>query len=160
MAKPLDRLYLLVLIHTVGRIGEINKLKWADIKEDYLVLRSRKARNSDLKERVIPLNKVLKEVFDHIPKKGEYVFVNDKNEGKRYVYRDKFLENLCVKAEVKRFTFHCLRHFGASLLAEKGEPLTNIQHLLGHERATTTDIYLQSLMASLSKTTNKLEEIQ
>jgi hypothetical protein len=49
-----------------------------------------------------------------------------------------------------------LRHYGASKLAQEGVPLTDIQALLGHQRATTTDIYLQSLgfasrLNSLSK---------
>jgi site-specific recombinase XerD len=38
-----------------------------------------------------------------------------------------------------------VRHYGASRLAKEGIPLTDIQALLGHSRATTTDIYLQSL---------------
>ena len=77
-----------------------------------------------------------------------------------FTYRDKFLDTLCTKAGVKRFTFHCLRHLGASILADEGESLTAIQNILGHERATTTDIYLQSISKSVVSATKKLEKIR
>ena len=54
--------------------------------------------------------------------------------------------------------YHALRHYGASKLANAGVPLTEIQELLGHERATTTDIYLQSIRNSLRDSIKKLEE--
>jgi integrase len=88
-------------------------------------------------------------------KKGRYVFINPKT-GTKYVYRKRLLKGLCEKAEIKPFTYHALRHYGASRLAHEGVPLADIQALLGHQRATTTDLYLQSLgfvsqMNSLSK---------
>jgi integrase len=158
-AKPLDRLYLLVSIHTVSRIGEINKLRWEDVHEEYLILRTRKCKNSDIKERIIPLNDTIKEIMEQVPKKGEFVFINPWTK-KGYVYRDKFLDTLCKKTGVKRFTFHCLRHLGASVMADEGEALTTIQNILGHERATTTDIYLRSLNKSVIAATKKLEGIK
>lgn len=155
-ANPKDKAYLLTIIHTLARVGEINALKWEDVKDGFLVLRTRKAKNSDIKERIVPINAVLKAWLEKLPKDGEYVFMNKRTKT-RYDYRDKFLVTLCEKAEVKKFTFHCLRHFAASYLAEQGEPLTSIQELLGHEKATTTDIYLQSLKTTL--TTKRLEVI-
>jgi hemerythrin-like domain-containing protein len=76
----------------------------------------------------------------------------------RYQYRRKFLHNLCTKAEVKPFMYHALRHYGASKLDNAGAPLTDIQEILGHQRATTTDLYLQSLKGSIQETIKKLEE--
>jgi len=49
---------------------------------------------------------------------------------------------------------------GASILADEGESLTAIQNILGHERATTTDIYLQSISKSVVSATKKLEKIR
>jgi site-specific recombinase XerD len=55
--------------------------------------------------------------------------------------------------------YHCLRHAAASEMAAKGVPLTEIQKYLGHERATTTDIYLQSLgHNSLRAAANALDD--
>lgn len=63
----------------------------------------------------------------------------------RFIYQDKFLTTLCRNVGVPRFTYHHLRHYTASALAEAGMPLTAIQAILGHEQATTTNIYLQDL---------------
>jgi len=49
---------------------------------------------------------------------------------------------------------------GASVLADEGEALTTIQNILGHERATTTDIYLRSINKSVVAATKKLEGIK
>jgi len=159
LASREQRQYLLVAAHTMGRIGSVNHLKWEDIHDDYLSLYTRKAKNSDTKEIKVPLNDVLKEVLSEIPRAGLYVFTNPRT-GKPYDYRDKFLPNLCREAGVRPFTYHSLRHYGASLLAHLGTPLTDIQKLLGHEKATTTDIYLQSLMGSTKEAVKKLEDLR
>jgi len=158
-AEPEDRLYLLVMIHTLGRMSAVNNLKWEDIREDYLTLYTRKSRHSNVKEIKIPLNRVLKEALEQIPRQGEYVFINPKT-GMPYDYRKKLLIGLCKKAKCKRFTFHALRHWGASKLDSARVPITTIQALLGHERATTTDIYLQSLRGSSQKAMRKLEDLK
>jgi integrase len=145
--------------HTLGRIGAVNNLKWEDVHEDYLSLYTRKARNSDLKEIRVPINEVLRGVFTQIPRTHEHVFINPRT-GKPYLYRSKFLRNLCRKAGVRHFSYHCLRHFGVSKLDNLGVPLTDIQQLLGHERATTTDIYLGSLRGSTKEAMKKLEGLR
>jgi integrase len=142
-------------ILTMARIREINYLKWEDVHSDYLILRTRKAKNSVVAERKIPIWEGLREVIEQIPKKGEYVFINPVT-GKPYDYRSKFLGNLCTKAKEKKFSFHALRHFGANRLADEGVPITDIQALLGHQRATTTDIYLRGIRPSLKEAVKKL----
>lgn len=53
---------------------------------------------------------------------------------------------LCTKAGVRPFTLKSLRHFVAVRLDDSGkESLTDIQKILGHENATTTDTYLKGL---------------
>ncbi len=150
-AEGLDRLYLLCIVYTMARVGEINKLKWSDIHKDYLLLRTRKARNSNIKERKIPLNKPLKEVIRKIPKVSEYVFINPYT-NKTYLYRSKLIKGICKRAGIKEFAYHVLRHYGASKLAESGVPLT----VLGHDKVSTTDLYLQTLKPSLRKVMEKI----
>ena len=159
LATPEQKKYLLAIINSLARINEINKLKWSDDFENYIVLRTRKAKNSDLTERKIPKNKTLKEVIESMPKIGEYIFCHQsgKNASEKFGYRSKMLKNLCKKAGVRIFTYHNLRHYGASRLADAGVPITDIQLLLGHQRPTTTDIYLQSIRPSLMEAMKKLE---
>jgi integrase len=152
-----QRQYLLVIINTLGRISEINNLRWEDVHEDYLILRTRKSKNSNLTIRKIPFNKTLKEIFEGRKEKREgYVF---SYRGKPIRYRSKFLKSACKQAGIKEFTYHCLRHYGASVLANAGVALTDIQVLLGHQRPTTTDIYLQSIKNSVKVAVKNLEDI-
>lgn len=151
-----DKIYLLAIIHTLARVNEINKLKWEDVHEDFLILRTRKAKNSDLTERKIPINTILKETMKELPKISEYVFCY-LTTGKPYHYRSKMIRRACEKAKVREFTYHALRHYGASKLAEAGVSITDIQYLLGHQRATTTDIYLQSISPNLRGAMDKIK---
>lgn len=153
-----ERIYLLVVAHTLGRVRSVNKLRWDDVHHDYLVLHTKKARNSDEKEIRVEINSVLKDVLEQLKKvRGEnaYVFINPRK-GKPYGYRSKILHSLCKWAGVKYFPYHSLRHWGASKLDNSGAPLTDIQKALGHERATTTDEYLQSLRGSTRNSMEKL----
>ncbi|NCC05658.1 MAG: hypothetical protein EOM37_16830 [Proteobacteria bacterium] len=75
-----------------------------------------------------------------------YVFINPKT-GKPYGDRRKTLDTLCRKAGVKRFTLHCVRHLGASLMAESGEALVHVQARLRHKNLTTTQRYLHQITA-------------
>ena len=148
---------MLVLAYTLARISEVNRLKWSDIYDNHLILKTRKSKNSDLVERIIPLTEPLREVIGTIKKGKRYVFTSPRT-GTKYQDRKKLLIGLCKKAKAKRFTYHALRHYGASKLAQQGVPLTDIQALLGHSRATTTDIYLRSLgFASVLNSLNKLD---
>jgi len=158
LAPKYYRYYLIALIHTAARMREINKLKWEDVSlnEDYLVLRTRKAKNSDVAERKVPLTRTLKAILEGLPRRGEYVFSH--RNGKRFDNRIKYIRLLCKQAKVKQFTYHNLRHFSASKLANLGVAITDIQEILGHTRTTTTDHYLQTIKGSVRSAINKLEE--
>jgi integrase len=60
--------------------------------------------------------------------KGEYVFCRDN--GEPYDCRKKLMAGIYKKAEIKRFSFHSLRHFGAIKLIESGVPLTVAQAII------------------------------
>jgi integrase len=76
------------------------------------------------------------------------IYTNPKN-GKKVVgpfkYRKTILKTLCKRAGVKEFTFHALRHFGASIMDNQKVPTGSIQKILGHENRITTEIYLHSI---------------
>ena len=153
------KLYLLMAINTLGRIGELNKLKWEDINNGYLILKTRKARSSIVKERRIPLNQVLKGVIEQIPQNGDYVFTNPKTE-KPFVYRRKILRNLCLRSGLSLLDTMGSAIWEPRFWPKRGIPLTDIQELLGHEKVTTTSIYLRTLKPSLLEATRVLEEIK
>lgn len=159
VASETERVYLITLLHTMGRMREIHNLKWEDInfKDNYLILRTRKARSSNVSVRRVPLTATLRATLENLPRESEYVFTNPRKHS-RYDNRIKLIKSLCRKAEIKEFSAHNLRHFGASVLADKNVSLSDIQILLGHTRVTTTAIYIQSINPSLSDAINKLDE--
>jgi integrase len=156
MANNEQRMYLLVIINTLARVSEVNNLKWEDVHKDYLILKTRKSKNSNVAERMIPFNFTLTRVFSILEPDGTFVFKNART-GARYNYRSKFLKTLCTNAKVIPFGFHALRHYGATKLDQEGVALSDIQALLGHQQATTTNIYLQSIRKSLKEAVRKLD---
>lgn len=164
LAKPMDRAYLTVVAYTAARINEVNKLTWSDVRWDAdgrgkaaICLKTRKSKGAKAKKRWVPViervRQALLYAYQHHTKNSPWVFTNPKMVVKYpknperwcYIYRDKFFATLCDRAGVPRMGFHNLRHRAACNLMERGAVLTDIQHVLGHERPTTTDTYLRSL---------------
>ena len=50
-----------------------------------------------------------------------------------------------------------LRYFGVSLVKSQKADITDIQQLLGHQRPTTTDIYLRSVAPNLDRLAGVIE---
>jgi integrase len=158
-AEPMDRAYLVCIMYSAARVGEINSLVWPDVdfNRQAICLWTRKKKGSTKTPRWIPvIPKVLdalRYAYAHRVKNSPWVFTNPRMvveylnnpERWRYIYRDKFFKTLCRECGVPEMGYHSLRHRAASNMAAKGVPLSDIQRYLGHERATTTDLYLQSL---------------
>lgn len=160
---PEQKDYLWTLILTAARCREINRLKIEDVHFDlsHITISTRKAKNSDISYRRISIGTTLKEILKRRIKAAmkcgsDYVFFNTRT-GKPFNYRSKFITNKCMKAKVQPFTYHCLRHFASVIMDREGVPLTDIQNILGHQRATTTDTYLSSVRSAQPSAINKLE---
>ena len=123
------------LLETGARINEVFKIKGEDIFEDYIVLYTRKSKNSNLVPRKVPRPLCLK---DTRLKPEELLFPD-------WSRQPKFLERKVSKLNQKKWGFHNLRHRYASLLSKQGKPLYEIMSLLGHSNLSTTQIYLQML---------------
>jgi integrase len=68
------------------------------------------------------------------------------------------LGRLCARAEVPRLTVHQLRHQCASLLFAAGADVKQVQHFLGHSRASVTlDVYTHLLIGSDPEMAKRLE---
>ena len=141
----------------MARMGEINRLTWDDVnfEKRYITLYTRKKKGGHLTPRDIHMGNKLYDIlwnrYQARDKDKPWVFwqvywthTGEVKEGP-FTYRSKILKTLCKKAGVKDFRYHAMRHFGASLLKEAGVPETAIQGNLGHEKLSTTHLYLQSL---------------
>lgn len=154
--------YLNILKDTLARVNEINRLTWDDVdfKERTITLRTRKKKGGIETPRLIPMSKtvrrILKRRHRRSPDDMPFVFFHEYYSAldKDYVlgpYKDRkrFMKTLCKEAGVKYFRFHGIRHSAASYLNNQGVPLSAIQRLLGHEKLTTTQIYLHDSPESL-----------
>ncbi len=117
---------------TGARINEAVALGYEDVHEDHVVLYTRKSRNSNRVPRFVPRPKFLK------PGGEGSVF-------KAWDAYPRFLEKKIRLLEQPTWNWHGLRHRRASIWANEGKPLFQLQMLLGHTQISTTQRYLHSL---------------
>ncbi|MDD4178864.1 MAG: site-specific integrase [Candidatus Margulisbacteria bacterium] len=155
-ASPFVRDYVLVLLHTGLREGELKRLKWADVdcinRQIYVEL------SKSHKFRTIPMNDAL---YDHLidlyrRKKEHQVYVFELNEGKPvsdFSHRlKKLLKRLGIEGHL-----HKLRHTFASRLVQKGVAIYEVQKLLGHASVQTTQVYAHVRMEDLQRSVRVLD---
>ncbi|MDA8404402.1 MAG: site-specific integrase, partial [Desulfobacteraceae bacterium] len=150
--------YLWTIALTMGRMSEVNRLKWddVDLKNRFIILYTRKKRGGDLTPRKISmpdrLFKLLQRSYTNRDKDKPWIFWHRYWDRKKQEWieapfkdRKKIMTTLCRNAGVRYFRYHALRHFGASLLDSVNVPIGAIQRILGHENRATTEIYLHSI---------------
>ena len=156
------RPFLLVLFHTMGRVGEIFRLKWDDINFDRQEFRlwTRKRKGGNWEFDWLPMNKDLEKVLRDLWKKrtqDEWVFLSPRT-GTRFVDRYDIFRRICDRAGVRRYSYHTIRHFVASFLYDKMKrPISEISKLLRHTNVQTTERYLQLVAPHLRDTMRLLE---
>jgi len=171
-ANPETQDYLWVIKDTMGRMGEVNRLRWSDVnfEERCVILYTRKKRGGHLTPRKVPMTQKLFEIlshrFSHRDKQKPWVFWHRHWDRKKkewvegpYKERKTVMRSLCKKAGVKYFRYHPLRHLGASLLDRANVNIGSIQRILGHENRSTTEIYLHSIGEAEREAMRIFEEV-
>lgn len=129
-----EECFLFDFVEQTGcRISEALRLRFEDIQEGLVTLWTRKAKNSNLTPRRIPIPECL---------------TDGKGIGQifgRWNNKPKFLERYVRRLGLNRWNWHNLRHRRASLWAKEGRTLLEIMQLLGHSNLSTTQKYLQIL---------------
>ncbi|MBC2712898.1 MAG: site-specific integrase [Desulfosarcina sp.] len=174
VADPVDeKPLLLTILHTLARVDEILRLTWEDInfERKTVTLWTRKRKGGAYEADPMPMNKDLHGTLKALFKKREqttWVFLNPKTMT-RYTRRPKLMKGLCMRAfdpACKKladytgpvFGFHALRHFAASLLADREKFSTKtVQKLLRHKESRTTEIYLHTLGDGMREAAATLE---
>jgi len=81
----------------------------------------------------------------------EDAYAADRSPGDPFTSRCHFMRRICIRAGVKPFGFHAIRHLAAVILYKAGELLAKIQKTLRHRNATTTNRYFESLELQLEE---------
>lgn len=154
------------VFHTAARSGEIRNIKYDDVdfKNNSLRLWTRKRKNGVSESDSIDMSKSVKQIFKRKIKKCSvdypWIFQNSKGQKLSKTSIDRIMPKLCKNAKVKYFGFHSIRHYIAVQLALNNWPLIKIQRFLRHKRATTTDIYLRSLIQIKTDGASIIDDIE
>jgi integrase len=142
-----DRPFFLTIFYTLGRAGEIYRLKWEDLdwEREEIRLWTRKRRGGQLEEDWLPLAPELRVRLQALYRRREhpeYVFINPRT-GRPFNQRRRRLRGICRQAGVRPFGYHAIRHMGADRLMQAGEDLRTISRYLRHKSLATTEQYLR-----------------
>jgi integrase len=150
IADAVDKTMLLTFLHTAARKSEILRLTWDDVdfQKRKIRLSTCKTRDGDRKQAWLTMTtKLYAALVEHKLRQGgrsETVFLS-KSTGDAYKRRDDFMNHICRRAGVRPFGFHGIRGLSATVLAQAGIPLPEIQQILRHAHLTTTERYIRSL---------------
>lgn len=155
-ANPFIRDYVMVFLHTGMRQGELQRLKWEDI--DFFNRIVKVVVSKSHKSRAIPMSKTLYELLIRLckEKKPGQIYLFEFNTGQpvwEYYHRfKKLITSLGIEGNI-----HKLRHTFASRLVQRGVPIFEVQHLLGHASVQTTQIYAHIRMDNLQRAVSVLD---
>lgn len=129
-----------IALNTGLRRGEQYSLTWNDVDFGTKLLAVSQTKNGETRH--IPLNTAALTAFDTLYRNssGEgYVFTN--RNGDRLLKGRHWFEPAIREANVKDFSWHCLRHTFASRLVMAGVDLRTVQQLMGHKTIQMTVRY-------------------
>ena len=151
--------FVLFAICTGARRGELRELKWSEVDLESSLVIFKNTKNGENK--IIPLVSQIKcmmiKRYEGRRDKDGLVFGTYDQPIKVRDFRKAF-DNAVIRAELKDFKFHDLRHTAATYLALSGIPIRDIAEILGHKTMQMTMRYshlnsnrLQDAMIELNK---------
>jgi len=153
---------LISVLNTGERAKAAASLRIREVDyESQAITKSRK-NDTTLK---IPISRFMVSFLKSIERDGsEYYFPNSRDAAKPISYATLrvFIAKLCDAHDIRdsggrRPTLHSFRHTYATMLADKGLPVTHIQRLLGHTSIKSTMRYIHASTAAVRESANVLE---
>jgi integrase len=144
-ANPQVRVMLRTLIALGLREGELLGMRWEwfDLEQRTYVVGKAKGKEA----RVLPVPSWLWEALYTMPKPlSEWVFPAEDGKQHRSGFLRKPLASISKELGLGNLTQHRLRATFATLHADSGTPITEIQGMLGHKNIATTMIYIEQTL--------------
>ncbi len=139
---------------TAIRVSEVINLKLSDIDYDRKVIFVRNAKGN--KDRIVPLSDTISLLLkDYILKYNPVEYVFNGQFDLQYSSRSC---NEIIKKYLKDDTahFHLIRHASATAMVEAGTDINLIQKILGHQKVSTSMVYVHVSNSLLSKVNTPL----
>ena len=137
--SPEEKLVVWTLLDTGLRVSELCSLTRDNVQWQQRSLRvTGKAgpHGSRHKQRIVPLSARVRAILEPYFALNDTWFVGTRQ-------AQKIVKRVANRAQLAReVTPHVLRHTWATLALQKGMSLAAVQKILGHDRLTTTAIYL------------------
>jgi site-specific recombinase XerD len=138
--NPMDRVWILLMLHCGLRTCEVRTLRWEDVDLQKRILYVRESKG--LQSRVVFLSQPVRETLGKLPQNQELVFT----------YRNKPLSRRYCQSRLVTIgtrcgfhvTPHQLRHTCATMLLNAGMSVLGVQKLLGHKYVETTLRYARA----------------
>lgn len=139
--------YVLTLMRTGARPGELCDAKWTDLHDDHITLYSKKGKGKVLKGRAVPLAEEVVQALNEIDRSSDYIFGGLSYDGRKMIVGS-------LKASFQRILklaglpghAYILRHtFGTYVARETGGNPAVVQALMGHSDVGTTMNYIKPL---------------
>lgn len=145
--------YILILIYTGMRIGELLNLKNDDINliDNFLIIKESK---TEAGERVIPISSRIIKLFIDNFKNNQIYFIESKRSKKlSYKSFQYNFKKIIDKLGICSHTIHDTRHTFATLLSNASADETSVIRLIGHnDFSTTQNVYIHKDIEELRKT--------
>lgn len=159
-AKTLHpRIILRVMVGLGVREGEALGMRWEWFDPSFQTYTVGKAKGREA--RVLPVPDWLWGVIHGMsnPTHSGWVFPAEDGNPHRSQYCTKVLKRVCKRLGLGNVTQHRLRATFASLHAEAGTPITEIQGMLGHKNIQTTMIYVETSLDAKRRAQDTLSQI-
>jgi integrase len=134
VTPPMDRAWILLMLHCGLRTCEVRSLRWSAV--DLLAKTIRIRESKGLRSRMVFLNPQTVQALNNLPKNSEYVFT----------YRSQPLSRRYCQSRLTTMGRQCgvhviphqLRHTCATMLLNAGMSIFGVQKILGHKYVETT----------------------
>jgi integrase/recombinase XerD len=164
LISPEARSILLLLPFTGLRISEACALRPSHLIKQGNVRCIHVTDGKGNKERFVPMGKRAKQVIDHYRLKhrvqGPWLYPSPMTPAQAITPNNVRVHHRRIRRALgpdwEKMRVHDLRHTFASLLIERGVPLSAVKDLLGHASVQTTEIYIHSNASALKKYVDQL----
>ncbi len=154
--EPLWNGMILTALQTGMRFGELLGLEWSaiDFQQNLItvrrsIVRGRPSAPKNYRERYIPMSPQVVDFLQHRPRRFSEVFRDSPSRRINHNRATRALDRICQRTQVKRITWHTLRHTFASTLVTQGVSMRVVQQLLGHATVTMTERYVHLAPSTL-----------